>query len=89
MGSRRPAAPVAEHVTVTETQIVEAMSYCVRRLCLVVEGGGAVALAALCSGAWRPPSNLAGPVVIVLSGGNVAAGTLASILTAEGAPDSC
>lgn len=94
---------VREHVTVTEEQIAGAMRYAVRSLRLVVEGGGAVALAALLSGAWAGagarsattaaaaavaagavggagPIRAAGPVVVVLSGGNVAPGTLASVL---------
>jgi threonine dehydratase len=70
---------IHEHVTVTESQIQDAMAYAASSLRLVVEGGGAVALAALLSDVWRPPVE-AGPVVIVLSGGNVAAATLASVL---------
>jgi threonine dehydratase len=76
---------VREHVTVTEEQIAGAMRYAVRSLRLVVEGGGAVALAALLSGAWpesAPPAGdpPEGPVVVVLSGGNLAPRTLASVL---------
>ena len=97
---------IGEHVTVTEEEIARAMVYAVRSLRLVVEGGGAVGLAALLGGAWRgggAPSApggavpggawpaagraarggawpAAGPVVVVLSGGNVAPETLASVL---------
>ena len=73
---------VADHVSVSEAQIAEAMAYCVSRLSLVVEGGGSVALAALLSGAWPPAGDrdASGPVVAVLSGGNVAGSTLASVL---------
>ena len=72
---------IAEHVTVSEAQIGEAMRYCVSSLRLVVEGGGAVAIAALLSDAWGPPPDEDGPVVVVLSGGNVAASALASVLS--------
>ncbi len=75
---------VAEHVTVSESEIAEAMRYCVERLKLVVEGGGAVGLAALLSGRWAPPAALERPVVVVLSGGNVSAETLIRVL--EGGP---
>jgi threonine dehydratase len=70
---------VDEHVTVSEEQIADAMRYAVERLRMVVEGGGAVALAAVLAGAWAPP-NEDGAVVLVLSGGNVGAETLVKIL---------
>ena len=75
---------VQEHLCVSEAEIEAAMTYAVTALRLVVEGGGAVALAALLSDAWRPRAGApdpAHPVVVVLSGGNVAAGTLASALS--------
>lgn len=72
---------IATHVTVHESDIADAMRYCMNRLRLVVEGGGAVALSALLSGAWQPEPGLEGPVVVVLSGGNVAAETLVEVLT--------
>jgi threonine dehydratase len=71
---------VDEHVTVDEDEIAAAMRYCTRHLRLVVEGGGAVGLAALLSGRWRPDAAISAPVVVVLSGGNVAAATLARVL---------
>lgn len=71
---------MAEHVVVDEPDIAAAMRSAVTRLRLVVEGGGAVALAALESGAWTPPPARPGPVVVVLSGGNVALATLARVL---------
>lgn len=85
---------VEEHVSVTEDEIAAAMRYAVERLRLVVEGGGAVGLAALLGG-YRPGSygrgsreagaagheaTLGGPIVVVLSGGNVASETLVEIL---------
>lgn len=72
---------IARHVSVNEAQIAQAMRYCVQRLHLVVEGGGAVALAALLSGTWQPDATLSdAPVVVVLSGGNVATKTLVDVL---------
>lgn len=70
---------VDEHVSVSEAQISEAMRFAVERLHMVVEGGGAVALAAVLGGVWSPPGG-DGAVVLVLSGGNVAAETLARVL---------
>jgi threonine dehydratase len=46
---------IHEHVTVTESQIQDAMAYAASSLRLVVEGGGAVALAALLSDVSRVP----------------------------------
>ena len=71
---------IAEHVSVEEEEIAAAMRYCVQALRLVVEGGGATALAAVLGGAWRGPVD--GAVVVVLSGGNVALDTLAGVLRA-------
>jgi threonine dehydratase len=58
------------------------MRYAVRQLHLVLEGGGAVALASVLSGAWDPRSlEPDSPLVVVLSGGNVAPKVLAALLT--------
>ena len=78
---------VREHAVVTEAQIADAMRYAVERLHLVVEGGGAVGLAAVTSGAWAPAVEATGrggdgPIVIVLSGGNVSSETLVQVLAA-------
>lgn len=68
---------VDEHVSVTEDEIATAMRYGIERLRLVVEGGGAVGLAALLTGRWRPGEGADdGPVVVVVSGGNVSSETL-------------
>ena len=71
---------VHEHMTVTEKQISDAMRYCAMTLRLVVEGGGAVAIAAVQSGVWKAEDIRDGPLVVLLSGGNVAKETLASVL---------
>ncbi|MBS0421400.1 MAG: threonine/serine dehydratase [Proteobacteria bacterium] len=53
---------------VTDAQVMEAMAFAWRELKLVVEPGGAVALAAVLSGAFRCEGRTVG---VVLSGGNV------------------
>jgi threonine dehydratase len=68
---------VDELVVVGEDEIAEAMVWLLERAKLVVEGGGAVGVAALLSGQITPARN--GATVIVLSGGNVDAGLLATI----------
>jgi threonine dehydratase len=60
---------VDETLLVTEEEIAGAMVFALERQRLVVEGGGAVALAALLHGKVRGPGE---NVVVVLSGGNVA-----------------
>ena len=64
-------------VSVGEDDIAETMVLLVERSKLVVEGAGAVALAALLSGAVSTAA--AGSTVAVLSGGNVDVGLLAAI----------
>jgi threonine dehydratase len=73
---------VAGHLVVSEEEIRAAMAWACTGLRLVVEGGGAVALAALRTGRWAPDARRQGPVVAVVSGGNVAAGLLADVLEA-------
>lgn len=70
---------VDEHVLVEEEQIARAMIFAAERLHLVVEGGGAVGLAALLTGAVS--AGVDGPLVVVLSGGNVGLDTLAGLHT--------
>lgn len=53
---------------VTEAAILEAQRWLWREVRLLVEPGGAVALAALMSGAWVPPNSQ--PIGVVCCGGN-------------------
>jgi threonine dehydratase len=64
-------------VVVEEDEVADAMVWLLERSKLVVEGGGAVGIAALLGGRLTPASE--GSTVIVLSGGNVDAGLLAAI----------
>jgi threonine dehydratase len=64
-------------VTVSEEDIAEAMVLLMERAKLVVEGGGAVGVAALITGAVTPAES--GATCAILSGGNVDAGLLASL----------
>ncbi len=68
---------VDDVVTVGEDDIAEAMVLLLERAKLVVEGGGAVGVAALLTGATQPAER--GTTCVVLSGGNVDAGLLASV----------
>ncbi len=63
-------------VSVSDEEISEALVLCVERTKLLVEGAGAVGLAALLAG--RIPGS--GSVAVVLSGGNIDATTLISVL---------
>jgi threonine dehydratase len=67
---------VDEVLVVDEDQTAEAMVFLLERAKLVVEGGGAVGVAAALYGMLDPR---AGSTAIVLSGGNVDAGLLAQI----------
>jgi threonine dehydratase len=64
-------------VVVPEDDVAEAMVLLMEKAKLVVEGAGAVGVAALLDGRARPAPR--GTTVVVLSGGNVDAGLLASI----------
>jgi threonine dehydratase len=64
-------------VLVTEDEIAEAMALLMERCKLVVEGAGAVSVAALLEGKAGMPGR--GATVAVLSGGNVDAGLLAGV----------
>ncbi|MCX8134758.1 MAG: pyridoxal-phosphate dependent enzyme [Roseococcus sp.] len=73
------APRVAGGVSVTEAEVFAAMRFAFTHLKLVVEPGGAVALAALLAGKLPPR---AGPTAIILSGGNVDAGVFARAMAA-------
>ena len=68
-------------VDVAEDAIHDAMRGLWRHHRLVVEGGGAVGVAALLQG-WRPPGG--GPVVVLLSGGNIEPARFAEIVEEGG-----
>jgi threonine dehydratase len=65
-----------ETVQVSDEEISEALVLCVERTKLLVEGAGAVGLAALLAGKVSG----SGSVAVVLSGGNIDATTLISVL---------
>ena len=71
---------VDEHVLVDEVDIRRAMAYAARELKIVVEGGGAVGIAAALTGKLRAGQHLA----IVVSGGNVDQALLAEVLGESG-----
>jgi len=68
---------VDDVVTVAEDDVAEAMVLLMEKAKLVVEGAGAVGAAALLGGQVAPAAT--GTTVVVLSGGNVDAGLLASV----------
>jgi threonine dehydratase len=68
---------VDDVVAVGEDEIAEAMVLLMERSKLVVEGAGAVGVAALLGGQVAPASS--GTTVVVLSGGNVDPGLLAAV----------
>jgi threonine dehydratase len=72
------AALVDEIALVSEDEVAEAMVFLLERTKLVVEGAGAVGVAALLAGKLGDPRNV-GTTVLVLSGGNVDAGLLADV----------
>jgi threonine dehydratase len=71
------ARHVEEVLLVSEDDVSEAMVFLLERAKLVVEGAGAVGVAALLSGKLAPTPR--GTTAIVLSGGNVDAGLLAEV----------
>jgi threonine dehydratase len=68
---------VDEMLVVSEDEVAEAMVFLLERSKLVVEGAGAVGVAALLGN--RLPDPVDGATVAVLSGGNVGAGLLAEV----------
>ena len=73
---------VGRHEEVSERSIRRAVRYAWRELRLVAEGGGATALAGVLDAREaRPPASGDGPLVVVLSGGNVDLAVLARVLS--------
>jgi len=70
---------VDDIVTVSESEIAEAVRFLFQRAQLVVEPSGALGVASLLSGRCRPASRAG----VVLSGGNVDADVMARILTRQ------
>jgi threonine dehydratase len=70
---------LADVAIVSEGDIVDAMRFCFTRLKLVVEPSGAVALAALLSGAVKPT----GCTVVVVSGGNIDPADFSALMDAR------
>jgi threonine dehydratase len=68
---------VDQMLIVSEDEIADAMVFLLERTKLVVEGAGAVGVAALLAGKLSAP--MSGATVLVLSGGNVGAGLLAEV----------
>jgi threonine dehydratase len=66
-------------IAVPEDDVAEAMVFLLERAKLVVEGAGAVGVAALLAGLVGVGGSDSGTTVVVLSGGNVDAGLLAHI----------
>jgi threonine dehydratase len=69
---------VDDMVVVEEDDVAEAIVFLLERAKLVVEGAGAVGVAALLSGQIKPAGP--GSTAVILSGGNVDAGLLAEIV---------
>jgi threonine dehydratase len=74
-------AHVSALVSVTEDEIMAAMRYLAAEHGKVVEGSGAVALAAVLAGRVGPVGQGTGTLAVVLTGRNIALATLAEALT--------
>jgi threonine dehydratase len=76
---------VDEHLLVREDEIRQAMLYAYESLNLLVEGGGAVALAAILCRGWDLVGELgSGTLGVVLSGGNVSLPRLLRLAEGDG-----
>lgn len=86
---------VRDHILVTEPEIADAMRWAYSDLRCVVEGAGAVPLAALLAGKLTgdlrgrprsPTQETQGPLVVVLAGGNVDPTVLESVVSGASRP---
>lgn len=67
-------------VTVEDDQIVDAVVWAFNRAKIVAEPSGAASIAAVLTGAADTPSPIEGPIVAIVSGGNMDAATLANLM---------
>jgi threonine dehydratase len=74
------SARVSAGLTVSDGEALAAMAFAFRELKLVLEPGGAVALAAVLAGKLKTEGRR---IAVVISGGNVDPRTLAAVLTGE------
>ena len=72
---------VDEYLLVSEEEVVEAMAFIAREHKLVIEGGGAVGIAALL---FDKAEEIEGDVAVVISGGNVDLKTYAGVISSTG-----
>ncbi|MFV2006695.1 MAG: threonine/serine dehydratase [Longimicrobiales bacterium] len=77
---------IDEHLLVSEDEILRAMAFAVNERSLVVEGGGAVGLAALLAAKLPdcPDEAAAGATAIILSGGNISLADLTALIPGSG-----
>jgi threonine dehydratase len=66
-------------VTVEDDQIVDAVVWAFNLAKIVAEPSGAASIAAVLTGAADTPSPIEGPIVAIVSGGNIDAATLANL----------
>ncbi len=71
---------VDEYLVVSEAEIRQAMAFTASEHKLVVEGGGAVGIAALLSGRFSGTGEI---TAVVVSGGNIETGKLADVIASE------
>jgi threonine dehydratase len=71
---------VDEYLVVSEAEIRQAMAFAAGEHKLVVEGGGAVGIAALLSGRFSGTGEI---TAVVVSGGNIEAGKFADVIASE------
>jgi threonine dehydratase len=67
-------------VTVEDDQIIDAVVWAFNRAKIVAEPSGAASIAAVLSGAVDTPCGIEGPIVAIVSGGNMDAATLTNLM---------